>query len=368
MLEQIIDRSAERLEDCFEEPQVEQMARDCGFVQRKSKLTGLVFLKTLVFGFIQYPRATLKQLCQACLDFGVNIKPQGLDQRINEKTVVFMQQMLTRALSIVRARRRKVAEVLDQFTAIYFLDSTTISLPDALRGIFQGVGGNASSAAVKIQLLFEFLTGNIAHPTFVSARKTDQAYQEHVPCTATNLCADKDGGVSNSGATVLRVSLEPEASEPLDLVVKILSPDAVNLFKCDRRFDSRLAEIAWAAWWGRQNVPYVARIYDTRANAQTREFWIVQECLPQVGGLQGGDDPAKRFAASTPRLYQLFETVARLHAHSRQRMTELLALFSGPDIRPGYRCTPTQLLEALNHLFADTAFLNTLMETAATSV
>lgn len=187
-------------------------------------------------------------------------------------------------------------------------------------------------------------------------------------CTATNLCADHHGGVSHSGATVLRVSpasgssetLDPEAGETLDLVVKILSPDAVNLFKCDRRFDSRLAEIAWAAWWGRQNVPFVARIYDTRASVQTREFWIVQECLPQVGGLEGGDDPAKRFAVSSPRLYQLFETVARLHAHSRKRMTELLAQFSGPDIRPGYRCTPTQLLEALNQLFADTAFLNTI--------
>jgi hypothetical protein len=131
------------------------------------------------------------------LDFGVNIKPQGLDQRINEKAVVFMRQMLTRALSIARAQRREVAEVLDQFIAVYFLDSTTISLPDALRKIFQGVGGNASSAAVKIQLLFEFLTGNIAHLSFVGARKTDQAYQDHVPYVRPGSLLIQDLGFFN---------------------------------------------------------------------------------------------------------------------------------------------------------------------------
>ena len=179
-------------------------------------------------------------------------------------------------------------------------------------------------------------------------------------CTATNLCAGNYGGVSNSGATVLRLSLELGSGEPLDLVAKILSPDAVNLFKCDRRFDSRLAEIAWAAWWGRQNVPYAARLYDARADTQSREFWIVQEYLSQVGGSSVTDDPTKHFCAEAPRLRQLFETIARLHAHSRRRIDELLSLFGGPRIQPGHLCTPTQLLEALNGLFADITFLSTI--------
>lgn len=181
MLQKIISRVAQGFERCLDGPQIEQMACDCRFVQRKSKLTGYIFVKTLVFGCIQYPKATLKQLCQIVSDFGVTIKPQGLDQRLNAQAVVLMRQMLRRVLCIAKAQRREVAEVLDQFTAVYFLDSTIISLPATLREVFQGVGGYASCAALKIQLLFDFLSGNIAHLTFATARETDQAYQGHLP-------------------------------------------------------------------------------------------------------------------------------------------------------------------------------------------
>ena len=62
-------------------------------------------------------------------------------------------------------------------------------------------------------------------------------------CRTSNLCAHKWGGVSDSGATVLRFSLDTSAG-PLDLVAKILSPDTVNLFKNDTRCDVRLREVA----------------------------------------------------------------------------------------------------------------------------
>jgi hypothetical protein len=80
-----------------------------------------------------------------------------------------------------------------------------------------------------------------------------------------------------------------------------------------------------------------------------------------VAGDQGAaGDTAKHFAAPTRRLHQLFETIARLHAHSRRHIHELLSLFAGPRIRHGYLCTPRQLLEALDSLFADTAFLHSI--------
>jgi hypothetical protein len=181
VLEKIIDRVVQGFERCFDGRRIEQMARNCKFVQRKSKLTGCVFVKTLVLGCIQYPKATLKQLCEIALDFGVAIKPQGLDQRLNAQAVILMRQMLRRVLAMAKAQRQEVAEVLDQFAAVYFLDSTILSLPATLQEVFQGVGGKASCAAVKIQLLFEYLSGQIAHLNFSAARETDQAYQGHLP-------------------------------------------------------------------------------------------------------------------------------------------------------------------------------------------
>jgi hypothetical protein len=73
-----------------------------------------------------------------------------------------------------------VASALDQFSAVYLLDSSIIAVPEVLRDIFPGSGGNASAAAIKIQLLFDYLSGNLEHLEFVAGREADQGYQGHL--------------------------------------------------------------------------------------------------------------------------------------------------------------------------------------------
>lgn len=176
----ILVQNGQEINVSLGEPQVEKIARACRFVQRRSPLTGFIFLKVLIFGFIRHPRASLNQLCQTCYDLGVTISPQGLDQRLNEAAVTFLKELLAKALSVCRAHRRQVASALDQFSAVYLLDSSIISVPEVLQDIFPGSGGNASAAAIKIQLLFDYLSGNLDHLAFVAGRKADQGYQGHL--------------------------------------------------------------------------------------------------------------------------------------------------------------------------------------------
>jgi hypothetical protein len=145
-------------------------------------------------------------------------------------------------------------------------------------------------------------------------------------CTLTNLCADNWGGVSDSGATVIRLSLTLQEGEPVDLVAKILSPGAVNLFKIDCEFDSREEEVAWAQWWGQQDVPFVGRIYATRCNRESREFWTIQEYFPFIGGEDVSVSGLKNFVTEPRRLRLLFEHAADIHAHSRDHIAELKAV------------------------------------------
>ena len=177
-------------------------------------------------------------------------------------------------------------------------------------------------------------------------------------CKATNLCAHNWGGVSNSGAIVLRLSLTLDDGHTHDLVAKILSPDPVNLFKVDCRFSSRRAEVAWAEWWGKQNVTWVPVTYDTRANMRAREFWIIREHFPQVGW--PGFDPGKakrmgHFSADTGRLRALVRQIARLHAHSRLRIEELRSIFlTGDGVSVDAR--PAQTLQSwLRQAVADSS-------------
>ncbi len=178
-------------------------------------------------------------------------------------------------------------------------------------------------------------------------------------CATTNLCASNWGGVSCSGATVLRLSLTLDGGDTLDLVAKILSPDPVNLFKVDIRFSSRLAEVAWADWWGSQDVTWVPVIYDTRAEMRAREFWIIHEYFPQVGW--PGFDATKpkgpgHFSADTGRLRKLMRQVALLHAHSRPRIEELRGILPGDD---GKDACPSQTLQSwLTQAVADSSFLS----------
>ena len=174
-------------------------------------------------------------------------------------------------------------------------------------------------------------------------------------CATTNLCANNWGGVSCSGATVLRLSLTLDGGDTLDLVAKILSPDPVNLFKIDIRFSSRLAEVAWADWWGKQNVMWVPVTYDTRADMRAREFWIIQEYFPRVGW-PGFD--ADYFPADTGRLRKLMRQVALLHAHSKPRIEELRGILNACNGVSVDACSSQTLQSWLKQAVADSSFLS----------
>src|SRR4051794_41569917 len=58
-----------------------QAAWTTEFVQRTSKLTGPVFVQTLVLGYLQDPQASWSQLAGIAGQLGVPITAQGLYQR-----------------------------------------------------------------------------------------------------------------------------------------------------------------------------------------------------------------------------------------------------------------------------------------------
>jgi hypothetical protein len=180
MLNPIIAHATQTLHNYFNANEINQVARKAKFVMRRSKLDGFIFLKILVLGFLQYPQASLNQLSQISQDFGVDISPQGIDERLNQAAVTFLRDRLSEALTKFRAKRRTVATALESFAEVYFQDSTIQALPEGLQTLFPGSGGNASPAAVKIQLLFAFLSGNVEYMEFGAGRAPDSSYQAHI--------------------------------------------------------------------------------------------------------------------------------------------------------------------------------------------
>lgn len=158
---------------------IEELARQTKFVQRSSKLTGSKFLQALVFTSLEKPEMTLSNLQQSCLDLEVSISQQSIDERLDEKSVNFLKQLFSQAMQRFAVAEPLGIQWLQQFKAIYLLDSTQISLPESMAGLFPGAGGNGPSASLKIQLVFDFLCGQIKQTEFCNGREPDQGYHGH---------------------------------------------------------------------------------------------------------------------------------------------------------------------------------------------
>jgi hypothetical protein len=157
-----------------------KIARVTRFVQRKSEMTGPLFLQTLTFGWIENPSASLNDLADVADDLGVKITGSGINERIHERTVDFMQNMFSESVELFRNHMPLKIDILQQFSAIELLDSTTIALPDSLHEEYPGCGGDGPISSLKAQLVFNVLDGNIKKISFHAGKTPDQAYQEDI--------------------------------------------------------------------------------------------------------------------------------------------------------------------------------------------
>ena len=152
------------------------LARATKFVQRESKLTGAGFAQTLVFGFLDEPAATLNDLAQTSAELGISISPQGLDERLTPQAVEFLKQMFQQSLASFRNTVPLDLAFLAPFPAVQITDSTVVALPESLRDEYPGCGGDGPAAALKVQLVFDYLRGNLEVVEWQPGRTPDQNY------------------------------------------------------------------------------------------------------------------------------------------------------------------------------------------------
>lgn len=159
---------------------IEAIARETGFVQRESNLSGRRFVQALSFCLLEMHSLTLSKLAQVCSDIGVEITAQGLDQRFTDKAVVFLSRMFSRAMDTFKNQIPLPLPILQQFNGVYLTDSSVIPLPDSMAEDFRGCGGNGPEASIKIQLVFEFLQGNLTQVALRPGREPDQSYRDYI--------------------------------------------------------------------------------------------------------------------------------------------------------------------------------------------
>ena len=152
-------------------------AEDSGVIERTRKFTALSLARTFVLGFLQNPRASDEKLAQIAAQCDAEVTPQAIEQRHTPKLVAFLQKLFRGATQLVVGSDKALAPILERFTNVTMLDSSTFTLPDDEQEQFRGCGGSygGGAAAMKLQTELDLRSGALAHVEIEPGRSPDGA-------------------------------------------------------------------------------------------------------------------------------------------------------------------------------------------------
>jgi hypothetical protein len=155
----------------------QKAAAESGVIQRMRKFTPLSLARAFVLGFLQDPRASDEKLAQMAVQCGAAVTPQAIEQRQTPRLVDFLQRLFREATKLVVGSHRALAPILERFTSVTVIDSSTITLPDEMEKEYRGCGGSHGSgaAAVKLQTELDLRSGALAHVEIEPGRSPDGA-------------------------------------------------------------------------------------------------------------------------------------------------------------------------------------------------
>jgi hypothetical protein len=165
---------------------LEDLAAGTGVIRRRRKFGAITLLRTLVFTALKHRVPKPGDFKRTALQFGVDVSRAAIPARFSDELVAFLRAVLDRALERLLTAQPATLVSLQGFTAIYLGDGTTVALPDDYAAPFPGCGGTAGSgrAALKIQLLWEILSGTVPRLVIESGKSSDAISpiaQEPVP-------------------------------------------------------------------------------------------------------------------------------------------------------------------------------------------
>ncbi|HDR8156278.1 TPA: IS4 family transposase [Bacillus cereus] len=157
---------------------LEQLARNVGFVQRKSKYRAQDLVALCVWLSQNIAHTSLTQLFSRLeTNTGISMSPEGLNQRFNSQAVQFLRQVFTYLLHQQLCISSDVStSYTNYFRRIRILDSTHFQVPDKFASTYQGSGGSSQNAGVKIQLEYDLLSGQFLHVHVGAGKHNDKTY------------------------------------------------------------------------------------------------------------------------------------------------------------------------------------------------
>lgn len=147
---------------------------DC--VQRVRRFTGVTWVQTLVLGCLATPGPSLTDLARMAAALGVTVTPQAIAQRCTPATATCLEQVLDAAVQHVIRADPVAIPLLERFTGVFVVDTSTIALPPALADRWPGCGNGSHhpAAALKLGVRLDLLQGTLTGPLLDHGRTHDR--------------------------------------------------------------------------------------------------------------------------------------------------------------------------------------------------
>jgi Transposase DDE domain len=170
----------------------EEAARVVGLVRRRRRLGGAQWVRTLVFGWMRQPDATLEDLADEAARLGAAITPQGLDAWFGPEAAECLKRLTREAVGVLLGTEAAAIPLLRRFTRVSVEDCTVVALPACLAEAYPGCGGNDAEgrdrAALKAYVRMDLKDGAVTDVAFLSGKQPDvTAGQEAAPLPAGSL-------------------------------------------------------------------------------------------------------------------------------------------------------------------------------------
>ncbi|QSB08459.1 IS4 family transposase [Lysinibacillus fusiformis] len=148
--------------------EVKEVGRLSGFIQRERSFSAAQFLHFLFLKKSEIISDSLETLCTDLAEQDIFMTKSALNKRFDERAVTFLETIFGR---LFKTQLQLAFPKLTgyTFTRIRILDSTTIKLPDAYQGNFQGV----HCSSVKVQVEFDYLTQQLLYFDLMNGRDAD---------------------------------------------------------------------------------------------------------------------------------------------------------------------------------------------------
>jgi hypothetical protein len=202
-----------------------------GVIQRHRKFDAHSLLKTFVLGFLQNPKACDEELAQMAAQCGADVTPQAIDQRHTPVLAVFLESVFRESVKLVISSDQALAPILQRFTSVVLLDSSTITLPDEMQEQFRGCGGSYGSgaAAMKLQTEFDLRSGALSHVQIEAGRSPDGATDRQQARRGKGSLRISDLGYFNVAVFAEMAEAEEYFLSRLQFGTGVLTPDGESV-------------------------------------------------------------------------------------------------------------------------------------------